>query len=139
MKFVHLMKTICVCRSNMMGFIRKFLHYDKEEARHSLAAWAWNNLLYGSLNSNISSSQTYFSCQNIDDNMLTCLHGEVSKVFETTKKICLLHEDDKMIILGLKLYFDWKLQRMVSFVTCKSNWRPLETMLFERLILWKKT
>jgi hypothetical protein len=69
----------------------------------------------------MSSSQTYFAGLNIDDNKLTRFHGEVSKVFETTKKIHLLHENDKTIILGLKLYLDWKLQRMVSFVACKSN------------------
>ncbi len=93
---------------------------------------------YGLFNLNMCSSQIYFADLNINDNELTRLHGEGSKVFKITKKIRLLHEDDKTIILGLNLYLDRKLQKTISFVTCKSNWRPLETMLFGRLILWKR-
>jgi hypothetical protein len=54
----------------------------------------------------MNSSQTYFVDVNIDDNELTRLHGEVSKVLEATKKARLLHEEDQTTLSGLKADFD---------------------------------
>jgi hypothetical protein len=33
-----------LCHLNMMGF-KEILYYDKQEAHHSLVAWAWNNFV----------------------------------------------------------------------------------------------
>jgi hypothetical protein len=61
------------------------------------------DLRYNSLNSTMNSSQTYFVDVNVDDNKLTHLHGEVSKVLKATKTARLLHEKDQATLSRLKV------------------------------------
>jgi len=69
------------------------------------------NLWYDSLNSTMNSSQTYFVDVNVDNNELTCLHAEASKVLEATKKARLLHEEDQATLSGLKVDLDRKITK----------------------------
>ncbi len=106
-KFLRLMKIGCVRRSNMMEIQEEVfatMATNKKLVIRPLLPKI--NLRYNSPNFAMNSSQMYFVDVNIDDNELTRLHGEVSKVLEVTKKACLLHELFQATLSGLKADLD---------------------------------
>jgi len=105
-KFLHLTKTGCVRRSNMMGIQEEIFATTANKKPIIRPLGPKIDLRYDSPNSTMNSSQTYFVDVNVNDNELTRLHGEVSKVFEVTKKARLLHEDDQATLSGLKANLD---------------------------------
>jgi hypothetical protein len=102
-KFVCLMKTVCVRHSNMMEIQKEIfaIIVNKKPVIRPLGPEI--NLQYDSPNFTINSSQTYFVDLNVNDNELTRLHGEV---FKATKKARLLHEEDQATLARLKANFD---------------------------------
>lgn len=80
----------------------------------------------------MNSSQTYFVDLNVDNNELTCLHGEVFKVLKAIKKANLLHEEDQATLARLKAYFD---QRITENSLIRDMQGRLKT--FEGDALWK--
>jgi hypothetical protein len=101
------MKIGCVRRSNMMEIQEEVfatMATNKKLVIRPLLPKI--NLRYNSPNFAMNSSQMYFVDVNIDDNELTRLHGEVSKVLEVTKKACLLHELFQATLSGLKADLD---------------------------------
>jgi hypothetical protein len=109
-KFVRLMKTSCVRHANMMEIQEEIfatMVIDKKPIIRPL--WPKINLRYDSPNFAMNSSQTYFVDVNVDDNELTRLHGEVSKVLKAIKKACLLQELFQATLSGLKVDLDGRI------------------------------
>jgi hypothetical protein len=110
-KFVYLMKTGCVCRSNMMEIQEEIFATIVNKKLVIRPLGPKINLQYDSLNFTMNSSQTYFVDLNVNDNELTHLHGEVFKVLKRTKKTHLLHEEDQATLAGLKADFDQRITK----------------------------